>query len=82
MIHLKKALEEKVFDPYILRDIGITYYLDGQYQEALKTLEGAISIEPSDPEGLFFLGRTQMEMKDFEAATSVFEELLKKTPGL
>ncbi|OQY60117.1 MAG: hypothetical protein B6245_03180 [Desulfobacteraceae bacterium 4572_88] len=78
IVHLKKALEDNAFDPYVLADIGQTYFLDGRYQEAIRALEGAVSIESENPDGLFFLGRTQMKLENFEAATRTFEKLLEK----
>jgi len=80
IFHFKKALEKRMLDPYILKDLGITYFSDGRYAEALKTLEGAASMDSEDPEGMFFLGRTQMEMKKFEAAETTFRELTEKYP--
>jgi predicted Zn-dependent protease len=80
IVHLKKALEKQIFNSYLLKDIGRTYFLNGQYPEALKSLESAISIDPSDPDTLFFMGRTQLEMKKFEAAASAFETLTEKHP--
>ncbi len=78
--YLKKALGKNPFDAYILKDLGITYFYDGQYAEALKTLEGSVGIARSDPEGLFFMGRTQLELKQFESAESTFRSLLEKHP--
>ena len=47
--HLKKALEKRAFDPFYLTDLGRVYYLDGQFQDALKTIGGALSIDPEYP---------------------------------
>ncbi len=38
---MKKALEKRAFDAHILQDLGRIYFLDGQYDRALDTLEGA-----------------------------------------
>jgi predicted Zn-dependent protease len=81
IFHFKKALEKRMFDSYILKDLGIAYFSDGRYAEALKTLEGSVSMESEDPEGMFFLGRTQMEMKKFEAAVATFKDLTEKHPN-
>ncbi|MCP4108841.1 MAG: M48 family metalloprotease [Desulfobacteraceae bacterium] len=80
VIHLKKALEKRAFDAQTLKDLGRVYLLDGQHPEALKSLKGALSIEPNDPEGLLFMGRAQMELKKFQKAASVFEDLMEKYP--
>ncbi len=78
--HLKTALEKKVFDPNILRDLGRIYFLDGLYPEALNTLKGAAGIAPDDPETLFFIGRTQIELGKLKEAVFTFEKLIAKNP--
>jgi len=53
---IRIALTKRAFDAYILKDLGWIYFLDGQYPQALKTLESAHSMIPEDPECLFFCG--------------------------
>jgi predicted Zn-dependent protease len=79
--HLKKALEKRAFDPYILTDLGRVYFLDGRFSDALKTLEGAVSIEPAYPEALLHLARTHTENGDYAKAASLLETLIEKSPG-
>jgi predicted Zn-dependent protease len=81
ILQLKAALEKKAFNPYILEDLGRIYFLDGRYLEALNVLEGAKGLLEYSPDGLFFLGRTQMELGKSESAVSTFEELLEKKPN-
>jgi len=78
IIHLKKALGKKAFDPYMLKDFGRIYFFDGQYQESLNILKSAESVSPDDPEILFYLGRTQMELGRLKEAAVTFEELIAK----
>lgn len=75
---LKTALKERAFDPYILKDLGLIYFIDGRYQEAFLVLEGAISITSEDPESLFYFGRTQMELGLIKDAAVTFENLIAK----
>jgi predicted Zn-dependent protease len=75
---LKTALKKRAFDPYILKDLGLIYFLDGRYQEALLILEGATSITSDDPESFFYLGRTQMELGLIKDAAVTFENLIAK----
>lgn len=77
--HLKKALEKRAFDAYILKDLGRVYYLDGRYSEALSILV-ASGGAAADPEGLFYLGRTQMEMDRLKDAAATFEKLIAAHP--
>ena len=73
---MRIALTKRAFDPYILKDLGWIYYLDGQYQQALKTLESACAMIPEDAECQFYIGRTQMELGNLAAAS---DRLLKLT---
>lgn len=75
---LKTALKKRAFDPYILKDLGMIYFLDGRFQEALLILEGATSITSDDPESYFYLGRTQMELGRIKDAAETFENLIEK----
>ncbi|RPJ14397.1 MAG: tetratricopeptide repeat protein, partial [Desulfobacteraceae bacterium] len=78
--HFKKALEKKAFDSDILRELGKTYFQDGRYNEAEKTLEGAISLAPDDPEVLFFLGRIKAETGKLTEAIQLFKTVTERHP--
>ncbi len=77
---LRMVLEKSAFDPYVLRDIGRVYLLDGKYQQALKMLKTARNMKPDDAECGLFLGQTQLELGAFDDATAVFLEVVKKNP--
>jgi predicted Zn-dependent protease len=78
--HMKKALEKKALNPYMLKELGRIYFLDGQYEKARNALESSVSLNPSDIEGLFFLARTQMELDQLEKAADIFRTLLQTDP--
>jgi predicted Zn-dependent protease len=78
--HMRIALTQRAFDPYILKDLGWIYYLDGKYPQALKTLESACAMMPKDPECQFYIGRTLMEMGDLEGASQRFLEVIREFP--
>jgi beta-barrel assembly-enhancing protease len=78
--HFKKALEKKAFDPDMLRELGKTYFLDGRYQEAQQTLEGALSLAPDDAEALFFSGRIKAETGKLAEAEQLFKDITEKHP--
>jgi predicted Zn-dependent protease len=78
--HLKKALEKKALNPYMLKELGRIYFLDGQYEKATNTLEGSVSLMPSDSEGLFYLARACMELGQLEKATDIFLQIRQKHP--
>jgi len=77
---MRIALTKRAFDPDILKDLGWIYYLDGQFPQALKTLNGACSMIPKDPECTFYTGRTQLEMGNFQEATDKFLILAQQYP--
>jgi len=66
---MRIALTKRAFDPYILKDLGWVHYLDGQYEQALKTLGSACTMIPKDVECQFYLGRTKMGMGDLAGAS-------------
>jgi predicted Zn-dependent protease len=77
---IKKAQSQSALDPFILTDLGRIYFADGRYQEAYSTLEGALSIPADNPAGLYYFGRTQMELNKLGAAIETFLKLIKKNP--
>jgi predicted Zn-dependent protease len=76
--YIKQAQAKNALDPYILTDLGRIYFMDGRYREALDTLEGALSITANNPEGLFYMGRSQMELDQMVNAAETFNTLINK----
>jgi tetratricopeptide (TPR) repeat protein len=81
IIHIKKALEKMPFYQMFIRDLGKTYYLDGQYQKAFELLKSSVSIPPFDAEGELFLARTLKELDRNEDAVIAFQKILEKRPA-
>ena len=77
---IKKAQTQNALDPFILTDLGHIYFMDGRYREAHDTLEGALSISADNPAGLYYFGRTQMELNKLSAAIDTFTRLIKEYP--
>ena len=77
---MRIALTKRAFDPYILKDLGWIYFLDGQFPQALKTLKSACGMIPNDPECAFYIGRTQMEMGNMREASDNFQALTVNYP--
>lgn len=77
---IRMALTKRAFDPFILADLGWVYFLDGQFPQALKTLESAGRMIPDDADCLFYQGRTQMEMGNLDNATEILLKLTRKHP--
>lgn len=75
---MKKALEINALEPYFIIELGRIYFIAGRYSKALDILVSLEIMAPNHPRRLFYLGRTQMEMKRYHDATDTFE----KTIGL
>ncbi len=78
---LRMVLEKRAFDPYLLRDIGRVYFLDGQLQQALKMLKTAHKMIPGDADSSLYLGQTQFELGAFDDASALFLDVVKKNPN-
>ncbi len=77
---LKKVLPRHAFDTDILTDMGRVYFKAGQYQKARQLLQSALSQNQAQIEGRYYLGRTDMELGDFDAALASFETVFDKQP--
>ena len=77
---LRMVLEKNAFDPYVLRDMGRIYFLDGQYQEALKMLNTAHNMIPDDALGCLYLGQTQMELELYDQSSLILSKLVDQNP--
>ena len=78
---IRTALQKRAFDPYMLRDVGWLYYLDGQFEQSLKTLKTARNMIPDDADCNLYLGQTYMEMERYDEASSVLRGVVEKHPG-
>jgi predicted Zn-dependent protease len=77
---LKTVLARNAFNPYMLRDLGKVYFMGGQLDPALSTLESARGMIPEDPDTLFYLGRTQQELGRPAEAIALYTAVIQKTP--
>jgi predicted Zn-dependent protease len=79
--HLRTALQKRAFDPYMLRDVGRVYYLDGQFEQSLKMLKTARNMIPDDADCSLYLGQTYMEMGRYDEASTVLRGVVEKHSG-
>jgi predicted Zn-dependent protease len=77
---LKDVLARNAFNPHMLRDLGKAYFLNGQLDPALNTLESARAMIPEDPDTLFYLGRTQQELGRRAEAIALYTTVIQKAP--
>jgi predicted Zn-dependent protease len=76
--YLQKALSKDALDPNILSELGKAYFQDGRLPDALRVLNGAVSLKGANTIGWFYLGRTRMELGDYPAAAIAFERVLQQ----
>ena len=76
--HLRTALQKRAFDPYMLRDVGRVYYLDGQFEQSLKMLKTARNMIPDDADCGLYLGQTYMAMGLYDEATPILRDVIEK----
>jgi predicted Zn-dependent protease len=74
--HMRSAIEGNALATHMLVDLGVIYFHDGQYEKAKKALLAGKS--EKDPQGLLYLGRTQMELGQIPMAKRTFENLVRE----
>ena len=78
--HLKQALASRPLDSDILTALGQLYFYEGQYEEAIRVLEGAVGAGTDQRDGLYFMARAQQELGQLDTALSYFELLIANHP--
>lgn len=78
---LEKAVSLKPDDPVIAVALGQAHHLAGNNDKALSVLRDIEAIERYGTDGIFTLGRVQMEKEDHAEAIRSFEKLLEHYPG-
>lgn len=73
--HMKRAIEGNAMATHMLQDLGQIYYHQGQYEKALDALTAGRS--GKSPQGLLYLGRTQMELGRMAEARETFDRLVR-----
>jgi predicted Zn-dependent protease len=78
--YFQEVLEKRALDPLVLADLGQAYFMNGEYEEALGLLEPAVRMDTGNYDGRLFLGRTQLELKDYPGARDTFQWLYSDQP--
>ena len=80
VLHIKKAVSLKTDDAHLNVALGRALFLAGDNTRAMEVLEGIDNIAQYGHEGLFSMGRVQMEKGDNKAAVKTFKKLLEHFP--
>jgi tetratricopeptide (TPR) repeat protein len=57
------------------------YFYEGQYDQAIRVLEGVVGAGSGPPDGLYFLARAYQETGQLDTAASYFEALIESHPA-
>ncbi len=74
---IKKALEFKPDNGYIIDSLGWVYFKQGRLEEALLNLKRAVELIPDDPVVLQHLGDIYTKMNDKDKAREYYERALQ-----
>ena len=76
----QKALAAMPNDPLALRETGIFYFRQGDFQKAQPLLQKALVLRPSDALTLFYNARLLGEYKQYPAAIASMRQVVKDLP--
>jgi predicted Zn-dependent protease len=76
----RKALEAGGSDPYVMKDLGRLYFLEGDYSRALNILKAAHQLDGDNPDVNFHMGLIYMDLGELEKAIKYFERTVLKYP--
>ena len=62
-------------------NLGIVYFMQRKYPDAVTTLKRALKLNPSLPGAQVMLGLSYYELYDLDKSVAAFEAALKATPG-
>ncbi len=78
--YLARVFDAQPDDPYLKHDMGRIYFQAGDYENALALLKTSPILKEGGPEGLFFLGRSQMQLGHLPEAAETFRILIRDYP--
>jgi len=78
--HIQKAYSAFPEDPFMATDLGRLHFQSGSYEKALSLLQPAERQSAVGPEGMYYLGRTQLALEQTAAAARTFTDLVEAYP--
>ncbi len=82
LTHLGKALTLRLFDPFILIEMGRVHLLKGSPEKALMVLEGLDTVEDVRLPLLFYRGSARLELGMLDKAKADFSRVVDADPDL
>lgn len=78
---IRNELKDSPDSPQLLNDLGVGYYLVGDYLLSIESLKKAVSREPGNPVYHFNLGNSYSEAEEYEEAISSYLKALELDPA-
>lgn len=80
LLELTHQVEQEPENPQLYNNLGVGHYLLGEYEDSIKYLEKAVSLN-SDPSYLFNLANSYAENGDPEKAVDTYLKVLDSNPN-
>ncbi len=80
--YLRKALERRAFDPYILIQLGRVNILKKEPQKAIDIMQGLETVPEVETEALFYLSQARLNAGMADIAGQGFEKVINTAPKL
>lgn len=81
ILKIKEELDDAPKNHSLLNDLGVGYYLIGDYDKAIKPLEKAVGIEQNNATYLFNLANAYSELEEYSLAKKYYLDALEINPG-
>lgn len=78
---IKGELENTPKNHSLLNDLGVGYYLIGEYEKAADQLKSAVDISPENATYLFNLANVYSELEEYALAKTFYLDALEINPG-
>lgn len=77
---IKSELKNEPKNHSLLNDLGVGYYLVGEYEKATSPLKSAVELKPDNATYLFNLANAYSELEEYELAKKFYLDALELNP--
>ena len=77
---IKKQLKKEPNNIDLLNDLGVGYFLAGDYTHSVLALKQAVAIKPDETRCLYNLANSFAELEQYEHAIQYYHEAIDQTP--
>ena len=77
---IKKQLEKDPDNIDLLNDLGVGYFLAGDYTNSVLVLKKAVTIKPDETKCLYNLANSYSELEQYEQAIQYYHDAIDQTP--